>query len=65
MSESVKRRLEALEGPNGHPCLSCELSQLNREATLPSQPPPRCTHWPRRTLAEELQELNTTEGTTP
>ena len=54
MSTSIQRRLAALEEPSSHPCLSCALSLLNRaEDRLASSPPP-CTHWPRRTLAEEL-----------
>ena len=65
MNTSIQRRLEALERPSGHPCLSCALSRLNQPATAPTAPPPRCTHWPRRTLADELIELNTTEGMTP
>ncbi len=65
MSTSIQRRLKALEGPSGHSCLSCALLRLNQPATLPTEPPPRCTHWPRRTLAEELLELNTIERMTP
>ena len=65
MSTSIQRRLGALEGPSGHPCLSCALSLLSRPVTLPTDPPPPCTHWPRRTLADELIELNTIERMTP
>ena len=65
MSTSIQRRLAALEEPSSHPCLSCALSLLNRaEDRLASSPPP-CTHWPRRTLAEELLELNTMKEMTP
>ena len=65
MSTSIQRRLEALERPSGYPCLSCALSRLNQPATLPTDPPPACTHWPRRSLAETLRELSRTERTTP
>jgi hypothetical protein len=64
MTASIQSRLVALERPSGHACLCCELSVLSRrvEATV-DKLFPRCTHWPRKTLAEELQELNTIEGT--
>ena len=65
MSASIQRRLRALEGPSGRRCLSCALSRLNKPATLPSDPAPLCPHWPHRTLADELLELNTTKGMTP
>lgn len=65
MSTSIQRRLEALEGPSGQPCLSCALSRLNEPAMLPTDRSPRCTHWPRRTLADELIDLNSTERLTP
>lgn len=58
MSTSIQRRLRALERPNGQPCLSCALALLSRPAAPPTNPPP-CTHWSRRTLADELIELNT------
>lgn len=64
MNASIQSRLRALERPNGQPCLSCALSLLNRKAAPPTTPPP-CTHWPRRTLADELLELNTIMEATP
>ena len=64
MSTSIQRRLAALEEPGSHPCLSCALSLLNRAEEPPAGPLP-CTHWPRRTLAEDLLELNTMKELTP
>ena len=65
MSTSIQRRLAALEESSSHPCLSCALSLLYRAEEPPASPPPPCTHWPRRTLAEELLELNTMKELTP
>lgn len=65
MTASIGRRLEALERPHGHACLSCELSMLNcRAAAQPAKPQAPCTHLARMKLAEELQKLNTIEGIT-
>lgn len=66
MNSSIQRRLDALEGPREGPCASCELLVLNRAAAAETDDPlPPCTHWPPRTLAEELHELNTIERMTP
>lgn len=47
----LERRIKALEKPLDHQCLCCELGQL-------LGPMPRCTHADRRSLAQELQELD-------
>ena len=66
MTTTMQRRVEALEGPGGRACLSCELAALiGTDATTTGIKPPPCTHWLRRTLAEELFELNTIEGMAP
>lgn len=66
MTTTMQRRVEALEGPGGRACLSCELAALGRTAAATTDTKvPTCTHWPRRTLAEELFELNTMKGTAP
>ena len=65
MSTTIQRRVEALEGPGRGACLACELAALGRSAAAADGKLPACTHWPRRTLADELIELNTTEGMTP
>lgn len=61
MSTPIQRRIEALERPNDQPCMSCELETLNRAAALLTGPTPPCMHWPRKTLDEELRELDTIE----
>jgi hypothetical protein len=45
--------------------MSCELETLNRVASPPTEPMPPCTHWPRKTLAEELLELDAIERKNP
>ena len=66
MNASIQRRIEALEGPPGGACVSCELLALNRAATAPTDELLRpCSHWPRRTLAEELAELNSIKEMAP
>ena len=66
MTTSIHRRLLALERPQGHDCLSCELARLREASTMSAtHPPPACTHWQHRTLAQELAELNNIESTTP
>lgn len=66
MTGSIERRLEALEGQAGGACVCCEVLPLNRAATASTEKPlPPCTHWPRRTLVEELAELNTIKETAP
>ena len=65
MTTSIRSRLEALERPDDQPCTSCELDTLNRAVTGLQGPMPPCTHWPRRTLAAELLELDAIERTTP
>lgn len=66
MSATIQRRVEALEGPGGCACLSCELAALGRTAAATTDTMmPTCTHWLRRTLAEELFELNTIERVAP
>jgi hypothetical protein len=56
MTASIQRRLEALERPLGHRCLSCEWVRLTG-ATIE-----RCMHDLRRTLRDELVELNRTSS---
>ena len=65
MTTSIRRRVGALERPDDQPCMSCELETLNRAVASLTGPTPACTHWPRRTLAEELLELDALERTTP
>ena len=65
MITSFRRRVDALERPDDQPCMSCELKTLNRAVASLTGPTPPCTHWPRKTLAEELLELDTIERTTP
>ena len=66
MSTTIQRRVQALEGSGGRACLSCELAALGRTAAAATDVKlPACTHWPRRTLAEELLELNMMKATTP
>lgn len=66
MTTTMQRRVEALEGPRGRACLSCELAALNRTAAATTDINlPACAHWLRRTLAEELFELDTIEGVAP
>ena len=63
MTISIKHRLQALEAPGSGQCLSCATLPLNRRADgHPDMPAPSCWHWPRTTLAEELQDLNCKEG---
>lgn len=66
MSTTIQRRVQALEGSGGRACLSCELAALGRTAAATTDVKlPACTHWPRRTLAEELLGLNVMKETTP
>lgn len=66
MITTIQRRVQALEGSGGRTCLSCELAALGRTAASTTDVKlPACTHWPRRTLAEELLELNMLKETTP
>ncbi len=64
MTTSIRSRLAALERPADQPCMSCELDALNRAVTGLQGPASACTHWPRKTLAEELLELDTIERKT-
>lgn len=57
MTTSFRRRVDALERPDDQPCMSCELETLNREVAG--------LQGPRKTLAEELLELDALERTTP
>ena len=66
MTTTMQRRVEALEEPGGRACLSCELAALGRGAAATTDTKlPTCTHWLRKTLAEELFELNTMERVAP
>lgn len=65
MTTSIRRRVDALERPDDQPCMSCEMEALNRAVAGLQGPTPHCTHWPRRTLAEELFELDSIERKTP
>lgn len=66
MTATMQRRVEALEGPGGRACLSCELARLGLDSVATTDTKlPTCTHWLRRTLAEELFELDTIKETTP
>lgn len=66
MTTTMQRRVEALEGPAGRSCLSCELAKLGQTSAATTHTKlPTCTHWPRRTLADELFELDTIEGAAP
>ena len=58
MTTPMQRRVEALEGPGRGACLACELAPLGRTAAAIDRKLPACTHWPRRTLAEELFEID-------
>ena len=58
MSTTIQRRVEALEGPGRGACLACELAALGRTPADTDGKLPACTHWPRRTLAEELFEID-------
>ncbi len=58
MTAAIQRRLAALEGSRGGVCLACEFAKLNREAKgEPAAPNLPCLH-PRRSLAQELTELD-------
>lgn len=64
MTTSIRSRLEALERPDDQPCMSCEMEALNRAVASLTGPTPPCTHWPRRSHAAELLELDTIERKT-
>lgn len=66
MTTTMQRRVEALEGPGGRACLSCELARLGQTATASTDTKLlTCTHWLHKTLAEELFELDTIERVAP
>lgn len=54
MSVSIQRRLQALEGTYRGACLGCEL------ARLAGTQQERCNHTARRTLRDEIVELDRT-----